>query len=181
MIPDEPPLTSQPAFVHPLAHVAKTAYLGRDTVVWQFASVIRHSVVGDRCKIGSCSIVDGARVGDGTTISHGTFISPGTVIGNYAFIGPNVSFCNDMWPSVSKVGFDLDQLIVGEIITTRVEDGANLGVGVIVLPGVIIGLGSMIAAGAVVDRPVPPGCLFKRDGEIVKLEPSRTLRRMRII
>lgn len=40
-----------------------------------------------------------------------------------------------------------------------VGDGAWIGAGTIVLPGVTIGAGAVIGAGSVVTRDVPPGCL----------------------
>ncbi len=39
----------------------------------------------------------------------------------------------------------------------RIEDGAWLGAGAIVLPGVTIGRDAIVGAGAVVTRDVPPG------------------------
>ncbi len=179
MSPEEPALTRHKAFVHSLAHVARTVRLGDETVVWQFASIIRYAVVGAYCKIASFVTIDGARIGNYTSVAHGTFIGPGTLIEDEVFIGPNATFCNDAWPSVSKDGFDLDKLISGEVVTIRVENRASVGAAAIILPGVIIGEGAIVAAGATVDRSVPHGCLFKRGGEIIKLDPIRSLRRVR--
>ena len=39
----------------------------------------------------------------------------------------------------------------------RIEDGAFLGAGAIVLPGVTVGRDAIVGAGAVVTRDVPPG------------------------
>jgi acetyltransferase-like isoleucine patch superfamily enzyme len=41
-------------------------------------------------------------------------------------------------------------------ISVRIEDGANIGPGVIILPNVTIGRGSVVTAGSVVTRSVPP-------------------------
>jgi acetyltransferase-like isoleucine patch superfamily enzyme len=43
-----------------------------------------------------------------------------------------------------------------EVRPVRVEDGADVGTGAVVLPGVTIGRGSVVGAGAVVTRDVPP-------------------------
>jgi acetyltransferase-like isoleucine patch superfamily enzyme len=41
-------------------------------------------------------------------------------------------------------------------ISVRIEDEANIGVGVIILPNVTIGRGAVVNAGSVVTRSVPP-------------------------
>ena len=40
-----------------------------------------------------------------------------------------------------------------------IEDGAAIGANATVLPGVRIGAGALVAAGAIVTRDVPPGML----------------------
>jgi maltose O-acetyltransferase len=47
----------------------------------------------------------------------------------------------------------------GSFAPIVIEDGAWLGACVTVLPGVTIGKGSVVAAGAVVNKNVPPNCL----------------------
>jgi acetyltransferase-like isoleucine patch superfamily enzyme len=168
------------AMVHPRAEVDReTVSIGRLTRVWQFASVIRGAKIGAECSIASCATVDGARLGDRCIISHGAFIDPGIEIGDDVFVGPSVALCNDAWPRTSKDGFDMKSLISGEFVTTRILAGASLGAGVIVLPGITVGVGAMIAAGAIVTRDVPAVCLWKRDGSVVPIDPGRPVRRMR--
>jgi acetyltransferase-like isoleucine patch superfamily enzyme len=47
-----------------------------------------------------------------------------------------------------------------EIRPVRVEEGADIGTGAVLLPGVTVGKGSIIGAGAVVTRNVPRGAIF---------------------
>lgn len=170
-------MISPSAFIHARAHV-EGATVGPRTRIWQFASVIRGAWLGADCNVGSCTIIDGARIGDGCTIGHGVSLNPGIEIGPGVFIGPNAIFCNDLWPSISKAGFDIDALLSQEFVTTRICGGASIGAGAILLPGVVVGAGVMIAAGATVDRSVPPNHLFRRDGEMVQIDPHRARRRM---
>ena len=156
--------------IHPLAHV-EHSQLGEGTKVWQFASVIRGSKTGLNCNIASCAIIDGAVLGDDCLIGHGSSVHPGTKIGHRVFVGPCVIFCNDMWPRVSKEGFDINALLSGNWTSIRVENDVSIGAGCVVLPGVLIGEGSVIAAGSRVDRSVPAHSLQKPSGEIVKLAP----------
>lgn len=168
------------AQIHPAAHVDRdTCVIGARTRVWQFATVIRSAVIGDDCSIASCAIVDGSDIGDRCIVSHGAFIDPGIEIGNDVFIGPHVSMCNDAWPRTDKNGFSIEELISGDFVTTRIEDGASVGANVVVLPGIVIGAGAMIAAGAVVAQDVPAAHLYKRDGSMTIIRLSGRKPRMR--
>jgi len=40
-----------------------------------------------------------------------------------------------------------------------IKDGAHIGIGAIVLPGVTVGEGSVIGAGSVVSKDIPPHCI----------------------
>lgn len=167
------------ACIHHLAHV-EDCVIGKYCRVWQFASVIRSAKLGDYTKVASCAIVDGARVGQRCIISHGAFIDPGIEIGNDVFIGPQVTLCNDYWPRVSKEGWHtMPELISGAITVSRIEDGASIGANTVILPGITIGAGAMVAAGATVDRDVPALTLFRRDCSIVAIDPKRDPRRAR--
>ena len=59
----------------------------------------------------------------------------------------------------SHVGLPLNQPIIEtdlEVRPVRVEEWADIGTGAILLPGVTVGKGSIVGAGAVVARDVPP-------------------------
>lgn len=47
----------------------------------------------------------------------------------------------------------------GEHLPVRIEDGAWIGAGATILPGVVVGEGAIVAAGAVVNRDVAPHTL----------------------
>ena len=164
--------------IHEAAYV-NDSEIGVGTKVWQFASVIRKAKIGKNCTIGDCAVIDGAVLGDNVLVGHGTFIGPGVRIGSEVFIAPNVTMCNDAWPRVSKIGWHLDQFLA-EFVTIRIEDGASIGAGAILLPGVVIGARAMVAGGAVVGCDIPPDSLFKRSGSIVIIDtslPSHRLKR----
>lgn len=165
------------AFVHDKAHV-EGAHIEARVKVWQFASVIRGAKIGADSTVASCAIVDGASIGERCIIGHGASVHPGTKIGNDVFVGPSVTFCNDRWPRVPKDGFDLAWYLDGGLCIV-VEDEASIGAGAVILPGVKIHSGALIAAGAVVDRDVPACHLFKRNGKIVPIDPGKPARRMR--
>lgn len=82
-----------------------------------------------------------------------------------------------MWPAVSKEGFELP---AGGQFTVIVEDDASIGAGAIILPGVRIGKGSFVAAGAVVGDDVPAGLVYRRNDYVaLQRPPDWRERRMR--
>ena len=40
-----------------------------------------------------------------------------------------------------------------------IEDGAHIGIGSIIMPGVTVGKGAVIGAGSVVTKDIPPYCV----------------------
>jgi acetyltransferase-like isoleucine patch superfamily enzyme len=68
------------------------------------------------------------------------------------FIGPNVTFTNDIYPR-SQQHQDV-------IPKTRVCQGVSIGANSTILPGLIIGKKSMVGAGSVVTKSIPPGELW---------------------
>jgi acetyltransferase-like isoleucine patch superfamily enzyme len=171
------PFIHPTAFIHERAHV-DGAFIGPRTSVWQFASVIRGTVIGEDCNITSGVLLDGCTMGDRCIVGQNCAIGPGFEIANDVFFGPNVTLCNDRWPAVSKEGFRPDLLRRG-YVTIRIKDGASIGANAVLLPGVTIGKRAMVAAGAVVHCDVPDDYLFGRDGSIVKIKPEWRQRRMR--
>jgi UDP-2-acetamido-3-amino-2,3-dideoxy-glucuronate N-acetyltransferase len=166
------------AFIHPLAHVERST-VGARTKVWHLASVVRGTVIGEDCVISPNVMLDGPVIGDRCVWSVGAAAGPGFVIGNDVFVGPGVIFCNDGWPRAGKGGFDTAALQSLDVVTVLVRDGASIGAGAILLPGVTLGERCMVGAGAVVGKDVPADHLFRRTGDIVPIKPEWTERRMR--
>ena len=164
------------AFIHPKSHV-QGSKIGARTKVWQFASVIRHSVVGSDCVIASCALLDGAWFGDRCIVGQCCAIGPGFYVGNDVFLGPSVTFCNDRFPATNKENF-YPEILRDDYLTIKVSDGAAIGANAVVLPGVVIGRNAMIAAGVVVSKIVPENHILRRDGSMVEIKPEWREKRM---
>jgi acetyltransferase-like isoleucine patch superfamily enzyme len=111
-------------------------------------------VVLDGAKIGSdCNInchvfiENDVIVGDKVTIKSGVQLWDGITIEDNVFIGPNVTFTNDLKPR-SKQYPDF-------FLRTIVKKGASIGANATILPGITIGENAMIGAGSVVLKDVP--------------------------
>jgi len=103
--------------------------------------------IGDNVSIGTNSIVEGnTKIGNNVNIQSNAFIPINTTIEDLVFIGPNAVLTNDKYPP-SRIKKELK----GPILRRGVSVGANATI----LPGLEIGEGSMIAAGAIVTKDVP--------------------------
>lgn len=133
--------------VHPLADV-QSSCIGAGTRIWQFVVVLARAKIGKDCNIcAQVFIENDVTLGDRVTVKNGVQLWDGLHIEDDVFIGPNVTFTNDKFPR-SKIWPD-------QFLVTRVEQGASIGGGAVILPGITIGQYAMIGAGAVVTRSVP--------------------------
>ncbi len=108
--------------------------------------IVRENVkIGRESRIGSGTILDAdVIIGSQVSIQSNVYIPKGTIIEDNVFIGPCAVFTNDKYPPSRR------------ITGPHIRRGAVIGAGAIILPGVEIGESSIVAAGAVVTRDVPP-------------------------
>jgi len=138
--------------IHPLADV-QSETIGEGTSIWQFTIVLPQAQIGKNCNINAhCFVENDVIIGDNVTVKCGVYIWDGIRLSNNVFIGPNATFINDNYPR-SKEYPD-------EFLKTRVESGASIGAGAIILGGISIGKNAMIGAGSVVTKNVPDNELW---------------------
>lgn len=165
------------ATVHSLAAVSDDCSVGPRSKVWQFATVIRGAILGSDCVVWPYVMLDGSVYGDRVHVASGFAAGPGFRVGSDVFIGPNVTFCNDVWPFVDPRGRDDAGLRSGDRASIVIGNGVVVGAGAVVLPGIRIGDGAVIAAGAVVERDVPAGLVYRRDAGMHRRVPIDWWRR----
>ncbi|MDO8344261.1 MAG: acyltransferase [Cellvibrio sp.] len=134
-------------FIHPLADV-QAKEIGSDTRIWQFCVVFAGARIGANCNICAQVLIENdVVIGKNVTIKSGVQLWDGLRIEDSVFIGPNVTFTNDLFPR-SKV-------YPKKFLQTIVKSGASIGGGAVILPGITVGESAMIGAGAVVTKSVP--------------------------
>jgi len=135
--------------IHDLADVAN-CQIGKNTKIWQFVVILPGAIIGSDCNICAQVLIESdVVIGDRVTVKSGVQLWDGLRIGNDVFVGPNATFSNDHFPRSKAYPKEFAQTII--------ENGASIGAGAVILPGIHIGAKAMIGAGAVVTRDVAPG------------------------
>ena len=138
-------------FIHPLSDV-QTTLIGDETTIWQFCVVLPKAVIGARCNIcANVFIENDVIIGNDVTIKNGVQSWDGMRIEDHVFIGPNVTFTNDIFPRSKK--------FPKRFLQTIIKSGASIGANATILPGISIGENSMIGAGTVVIDSIPPNSI----------------------
>ncbi len=81
------------------------------------------------------------------TIKSGVYIWDGITIEDYVFLGPNVTFTNDLLPRSKQYP--------SEFMKTKICHNASIGANATILAGITIGEYAMVGAGSVVTKDVP--------------------------
>lgn len=149
--------------IGPNAVVFYDVEIGENTLLGDGASVREKCRVGSKCILSRYVTVNyNTVIGNGTKIMDSTHITGNAVVGDNVFISLLVGLTND---NVVRAGY------TDQIVGPKIEDDAVIGVGVLLLPAVIIGKGATVAAGSVVTKDVAPRTL-------VAGVPARLVRRL---
>lgn len=139
--------------IHSTADV-QSAQIGEGTSIWQYVVVLPKARIGRNCNVcAQVFIENDVVVGNRVTIKNGVQLWDGLRIEDDVFIGPNVTFTNDKFPR-SKVWPE-------SFLQTTIRQGASIGGGAVILPGITIGAKAMVGAGSVVTRSVPANAIVR--------------------
>jgi UDP-2-acetamido-3-amino-2,3-dideoxy-glucuronate N-acetyltransferase len=148
--------------------------LGSDVVIGPFTNLYGCSL-GDQTRVGPfVEIQRGAVVAARCKISSHAFICSGVQIEDSVFIGHGVVFVNDKYPRATREDGAPQTEADWTMLGTVVRQGASIGSGAVILGGVTIGERSIVGAGTVVTRDVPPGAVVVGNPARVRavLDPS---------
>ena len=137
--------------------VSDDVILGEEVFLSKFINLYGCEV-GDRSRIGAfVEIQKGAKIGCDCKISSHSFICEGVTIMDRVFVGHNVTFINDKYPTSTNSDGTLKKDADWTCELTYVEEDVSIGSGTTILCGITIGIGATVGAGSVVTRSIPPG------------------------
>jgi acetyltransferase-like isoleucine patch superfamily enzyme len=143
-------------FVHPSAEVSDEATIGQGTRIWHQAQVLPRARIGRECILGKGVYVDfEVSIGDRCKLQNGVYVYHGATVEDGVFLGPGVMLLNDKNPRAINPDGTLKSGSDWQVSPTRIGEGAGIGGGSIILPGVTVGQWAIIGAGSVVTKDVP--------------------------
>ena len=146
--------------VHPSAEVSPEADVGAGTAVWNEAQVRAGARVGRECVLGKGVYIDtDVEVGDRVKLENRVSVFRGARLGSGVFVGPHSCLLNDVWPRAVAPDGRLKDVTDWTVSGVTVEDGASIGGGCVILPGIRIGRFALVGAGSVVTHDVPAHAL----------------------
>jgi acetyltransferase-like isoleucine patch superfamily enzyme len=159
------------AQVHPTALIEEGVEIGPGTRVWDNVHIRRGARIGRDCIVGEKTYVAcDVEIGDLVKINALVYICAGVTIERGVMVSAGTIFTNDRYPRATTP--ELDALLTSEVteetLSTRVREGATLGAGCRIGPGLTLGRFTMVGMGTVVTRSVP-------DFHLVVGNPARSV------
>ncbi len=128
--------------------VYESVKIGNSLIIGHNSIIREENVIGDSFRLWSNSVVDyGCRIGSNVKIHCNCYIAQFTKIEDGVFIAPGAITTNDKYPGRKGA----EKHLKGPVI----KMGAQIGAGVVILPGVTIGKRAVIGAGSVVTKDIP--------------------------
>ena len=131
------------------AIIERDCVIGKNCRIGYYAVLREGTIIGDHSVFGTLSASEGYnRIGRNVTIHSQCHITQGAIIEDWVFIAPLFCGANTM-----RIVHGRDFPLVKE--GYQIKFGARIGIGVNVLPKVVIGREALIGAGSVVTKDVP--------------------------
>lgn len=139
---------SEEYYKHESAFVEEDTEIGEGTNIWHLVHVREGASIGKNCNLGKDVYVGtDVEIGNNVKIQNGVSVYQGVTVEDDVFLGPHMTFTNDLYPRATSDGWD--------IISTLVKKGASIGAHATIISGITVGNYSMVGAGAIVTKDVP--------------------------
>lgn len=149
--------------IHPTAIVEEGVEIGDGTSVWDNVHIRGPSRIGRDCIVGGKSYVAyGVTIGDRVKVNSNVYIPTGVTLETGVMVSAGTIFTNDRFPRATTP--DLTSLRASDpddqTLNTVVREGATIGAGCRIGPGIEIGAFAMLGMGTVVTKDVAPFALM---------------------
>lgn len=139
-------MLSNKILIHPSA-IVDSSDIGEGSRIWAFVHVLKGAKIGRNANIcDHCYIENNVVIGDNVTIKCGAWLWDGITIADNVFIGPSVTFTNDLYPRSKNIHYHQRE--------TTLQEGCSIGANATLLAGIRIGKYAMVGAGSVVTKNV---------------------------
>lgn len=132
--------------VHDSSYVDPGAKVGKFTAIWHFCHIEQGAIVGENCNLGQNVYVgNDAIVGNACRLGNSVSIFSHVELGDFVFCAPFLVFTHIAFPRACvnrRARFE----------RTIVKTGATLGANATVVPGIIVGMGTFLAAGSTLTK-----------------------------
>lgn len=137
--------------IHKTSIIDLDVEIGEDTKIWAFTHICSGTKIGKNCTIGEgVHIGNHVIIGDNCKIQNHSILYEGVELENNVFIGPNVVTTNDLYPQAqgewSRKNFK----------KTLIKSFASIGANCTIICGNTIGEHSLVGAGSVITKDIPP-------------------------
>ncbi|MBG02387.1 MAG: N-acetyltransferase [Acidimicrobiaceae bacterium] len=158
-------MISKKFFSHETAIVSNDSKIGENTKIWHFSHIREGAEIGKNVSIGQNVYIDeGVKIGDNCKIQNNVSLYKGVTVEDSVFIGPSVTFTNDLYPTVEGWSDE-------KIVNTLIKKSASIGANSTIICGITIGSSSLIGAGSVVTKDIPNNVLaFGNPASIIKTD-----------
>ena len=138
---------------HETAVIDPGAIIGKGSRVWHWTHISAGAVIGEACSFGQNVFVGNrVRIGNNVKVQNNVSVYDNVTLEDDVFCGPSMVFTNVYNPRSAISRRD-------EYRDTLVKRGATLGANCTVVCGSTIGEYAFVAAGAVINRDIPPYAL----------------------
>ena len=139
-------MRSTTIYIHPSAVVDEGAKIGAHSSVWHFSHLEGGAIVGENCNLGQNTYIGSrAIVGNACRLGNSVSVFSHVELEDFVFCAPFMVFTHIAFPRAAVNRREIFE-------KTLVKAGATLGANSTVVPGITVGTGTFLGAGAVLTK-----------------------------